>query len=259
MLIDSHCHLDMLDLSRHENSLDNVMAAAHDKQVNEMLCVCVDLKAYDGMRQAAERFDNVWFSAGIHPLHMDKSAFDRDHLAALAADPRVVALGETGLDYYYSTDTLEAQQASFAGHLALAGELDLPVIVHTRDAREDTIRLIREHGNPDSAGVLHCFTESLDMAKAALDLGYMISFSGIISFRNAAELREVVKAVPLDRMLVETDSPYLAPVPYRGKQNQPAYVAEVAACVAELKGVSLDTVAEHTSANFRQLFKRTRV
>lgn len=258
MLIDSHCHLDMLDLSRHEDSLDNVIEAARGCNVEKMLCVCVDLSKFDSMYQTAERFDSVWFSAGIHPLHIAESPFDREHLARLAANPRVVALGETGLDYYYSTDTVEQQQESFAGHLQLAGDLDLPVIVHTRSAREDTIRLIRDHGNTDSAGVLHCFTESMEMAKAALDLGYMISFSGIISFRNAAELREVVKAVPLDRMLVETDSPYLAPVPFRGKQNQPAYVAEVAACVAELKGIPVEQVAEQTTANFHQLFKRTR-
>lgn len=258
MLIDSHCHLDMLDLSRHDNSLDNVINAARERNVDKMLCVCVDLNNFDSMYQTAERFENVWFSAGIHPLHVAESPFDHDRLAGIAADPRVVALGETGLDYYYSTDTLEQQHESFAGHLQLAGELDLPVIVHTRDAREDTIRLIRQHGNTESAGVLHCFTESLEMAKSALDLGYMISFSGIISFRNAAELREVVKAVPLDRMLVETDSPYLAPVPYRGKQNQPAYVAEVASCVAELKGISVEQVAEQTTANFHRLFKRTR-
>lgn len=258
MLIDSHCHLDMLDLSKHDHSLDNVVEAARARKVDQMLCVCVDLNKYDSMYASASHFDNVWFSAGIHPLHVEESPYDRDRLAKLATDPRVVALGETGLDYYYSTETIEQQQASFAGHLGLAGELDLPVIVHTREAREDTIRLIREHGNPESAGVLHCFTESLEMARAALDLGYMISFSGIISFRNAAELREVVKSVPLDRMLVETDSPYLAPVPYRGKQNQPAYVADVAACVAELKGVSVETVAEQTTDNFHQLFKRTR-
>lgn len=257
MFIDSHCHLDMLDLSRHDQSLDNVIAAASERQVEQMLCVCVDLNAFDSMVATAERHRNVWFSAGIHPLHIQESPFDRARLSALAQSPRVVALGETGLDYHYTTETLEQQQESFSGHLQLAGELDLPVIVHTRDAREDTIRLIREHGNPNSAGVLHCFTESLEMAKSALDLGYMISFSGIISFRNAVELREVVKAVPLERMLIETDSPYLAPVPHRGKQNQPAYVADVAACVAELKGVAIEQVAEQTTANFHQLFKRT--
>lgn len=257
MLIDSHCHLDMLDLARHDHSMDNVIAAARARDVQQMLCVSVDLNRFDAMYRTASGYDNVWFSAGIHPLHVQESPFDRQRLSALAADPRVVALGETGLDYHYSIDTREQQQASFAGHLQLAGELDLPVIVHTREAREDTLRLIREHGNPDSAGVLHCFTESLEMARAALELGYLISFSGIITFRNAAELREVVKAIPLERMLIETDSPYLAPVPYRGKPNQPAYVAEVAACVAELKGVPVEQVAEQTTANFHQLFKRT--
>jgi len=258
MFIDSHCHLDLLDLSRHGGSIDNVMAAARERQVEQMLCVCVDLNRFDSMVSVAEAQDNVWFSAGIHPLYVEECPFDRERLAGLAADKRVVALGETGLDYHYSRETLEQQQASFAGHLQLAGEMDLPVIVHTRDAREDTLRLIREHGNADSAGVLHCFTESLEMAEAALDLGYMISFSGIVSFRNAAELRDVVKAIPLERMLIETDSPYLAPVPYRGKQNQPAYVADVAACIAELKGVAVEQVAEQTRANFHQLFKRTR-
>lgn len=257
MLIDSHCHLDMLKLDRHDGQLGNVIAAAKARDIGKMLCVCVDLNQFDSMYAAAGPFEDVWFSAGIHPLHIEDSPFDEAHLRRLAENPRVVALGETGLDYYYSRDHIEQQQESFAGHLRLAGELDLPVIVHTRDAREDTLALIKAHGNPESAGVLHCFTESLEMAKAALDMGYMISFSGIITFRNAAELRDVVKAVPLERMLVETDSPYLAPVPYRGKQNQPAYVAEVAACVAELKGVSVERVAEQTSANFHQLFKRT--
>lgn len=257
MFIDSHCHLDMLDLSRHDNSLDNVIAAAKERRVEQMLCVCVDLNAFDSMVATARAQSNVWFSAGIHPLHVKESPFDRERLAELAANPRVVALGETGLDYHYTQETLEQQHESFAGHLQLGAELDLPVIVHTRDAREDTIRLIREHGSTESSGVLHCFTESLEMAQSALDLGYMISFSGIISFRNAADLREVVKAVPLERMLIETDSPYLAPVPHRGKQNQPAYVADVAACVAELKGISVEQVAEQTTANFHQLFKRT--
>lgn len=257
MFIDSHCHLDMLDLSRHDNSLDNVIAAARERKVEQMLCVCVDLNKFDSMVATAEAQSNVWFSAGIHPLHVQESPFDRERLAQLAQNPRVVALGETGLDYHYTTETLEQQQASFAGHLELAGELDLPVIVHTREAREDTLRLIRDHGNPNSAGVLHCFTESLDMATSALELGYMISFSGIISFRNAADLRDVVKTIPLERILIETDSPYLAPVPHRGRQNQPAYVADVAACVAELKGISVEEVAEQTTANFHQLFKRT--
>lgn len=257
MFVDSHCHLDLLDLSKHGGSIDNVISAARERKVEKMLCVCVDLNRFDTMVSVAAGQSNVWFSAGIHPLYVEECPFDRERLASLAEDKRVVALGETGLDYHYSQETREQQQASFAGHLQLAGELDLPVIVHTRDAREDTLQLIREYGNPESAGVLHCFTESLEMARAALDLGYMISFSGIVSFRNANELREVARAIPLERMLIETDSPYLAPVPYRGKPNQPAYVADVAACIAELKGVAVEQLAEQTSANFHQLFKRT--
>ncbi len=258
MFIDSHCHLDMLKLDKHDGQLSNVISAAQAREVEKMLCVCVDLNKFDSMYATAREFDNVFFSAGIHPLHVEESPYDEAHLRQLASNPRIVALGETGLDYYYTQDTKEQQHESFAGHLRLAGELDLPVIVHTRDAREDTIELIKAHGNVNSAGVLHCFTESREMAEAALDLGYMISFSGIITFRNAEELRDVVKAIPLDRMLIETDSPYLAPVPFRGKQNQPAYVADVAACVAELKGVSVEQVAEQTTENFYSLFKRAR-
>ncbi|WP_040886283.1 TatD family hydrolase [Marinobacterium stanieri] len=258
MFIDSHCHLDMLKLDKHDGQLSNVISAAQERNVDKMLCVCVDLNKFDSMYACASDFDNVFFSAGIHPLHVEESPYDGGRLRQLADNPRIVALGETGLDYHYTQDSIEQQKESFAGHLQLAGELDLPVIVHTRDAREDTIELIKAHGNVNSAGVLHCFTESLEMAKSALELGYMISFSGIITFRNAEELREVVKAVPLERMLIETDSPYLAPVPFRGKQNQPAYVADVAACVAELKGIPVEQVAEQTTENFYTLFKRTR-
>lgn len=256
MLVDSHCHLDMLKLDKHDGQLKNVIDEAKARDIGKMLCVCVDLNRFDSMYEAAREFDDVWFSAGIHPLHVEESPFDADRLESLAEDPRIIALGETGLDYHYTQDTIDQQQESFAGHLKLAGELGLPVIVHTRDARQDTLDLIKAHGNADSAGVLHCFTESREMALSALDMGYMISFSGIITFRNAAELRDVVKAVPMDRILVETDSPYLAPVPYRGKQNQPAYVAEVAECVAELKGIPVEQVAEQTTDNFYRLFNR---
>src|SRR5690606_14761809 len=166
----------------------------------------------------------------------------------------VVAIGETGLDYYYSQDRKAAQQESFRVHLQAAAQLRKPVIVHTRDAREDTLALIREAGDSEVGGVLHCFTESWEMARAALDLNYCISFSGIITFKNAEELREVVRRVPLDRLLVETDSPYLAPVPYRGKKNEPKYVREVAQCVADLKGLPLEELARITTANFDGLF-----
>jgi TatD DNase family protein len=177
-------------------------------------------------------------------------------LKAWCDHPKVVALGETGLDYYYSKDRSEQQKQSFLNHLQAGADLGLPVIVHTRDARTDTINLIKARGSPDSAGVLHCFTESWEMARQALDEGYYISISGIVTFRNADELRAVAKKVPLDRLLVETDSPYLAPVPYRGKSNQPRYVRAVAEYVAELRGLSLPQLAEQTSENFFRLFKR---
>lgn len=173
-----------------------------------------------------------------------------------ADHPRVVALGETGLDYHYSRDSAEIQRSSFAAHLRAAAELRLPLIVHTREAREDTLDLIRAHGNPEVGGVLHCFTESWNMARQAIDLGYYISISGIVTFNSAAELRDVVRQVPLERLLVETDSPYLAPVPHRGKPNQPAYVREVAEFVAQLKGVTLEELAKVTTENFYRLFKR---
>jgi len=167
----------------------------------------------------------------------------------------VVAIGETGLDYHYSRESIATQQESFATHLQVAKELSKPVVVHTRDAQKDTLDLIRSHGCLNSAGVLHCFTESWEMAKAALDLNYYISFSGIITFKNASTLREIVKKVPLDRLLVETDSPYLAPIPYRGRPNEPKNVIEVAQCVAELRGIGFDAICEQTSMNFLSLFR----
>jgi len=256
MFIDSHCHLDRINLEKINATLPSLVDAAHARDVEKMLCVSIDLDQFEQMESVTREFANVYISAGVHPLHVDEQPFNEPRLREAAAKDRVVAIGETGLDYYYSRDHIDAQHESFAGHLRVAGDLGLPVIVHTRDARKDTLNLIDQHGNSETAGVLHCFTESLDMAMQALDLNYMISFSGIITFKNAEELREVVKAVPLERLLIETDSPYLAPVPYRGKQNQPAYVVEVAQCVADLKGVSLETVARVSSENFYRLFSK---
>lgn len=256
MYIDSHCHLDRINLEKLGTSLPELIDHARSRDVHKMLCVSIDLDQFEEMDRVTQGFDGVFLSAGVHPLHVDEQPYNEARLRQAAARPRVVAIGETGLDYYYSRDHIDAQHESFAGHLRLAGELGLPVIVHTRDAREDTLQLIDQHGNPQTAGVLHCFTESLEMAMAALELNYMISFSGIITFKNAEALREVVKAVPLERLLIETDAPYLAPVPYRGKQNQPAYVVEVAQCVADLKGVSKEAVAEITRENFHRLFSK---
>lgn len=256
MFIDSHCHLDRINLEKINQSLPSLIDAAHARQVDKMLCVSIDLDQFEEMDKITKNFPNVYISAGVHPLHVDEQPYNEVRLRAAASRERVVAIGETGLDYYYSRDHIDAQHESFAGHLKVASDLGLPVIVHTRDARKETLDIIDQYGNPNTAGVLHCFTESLDMAMQALDLNYMISFSGIITFKNAEELREVVKAVPLERLLIETDSPYLAPVPYRGKQNQPAYVVEVAQCVADLKGVSLEAVAKVSSENFYRLFSK---
>ncbi|MBR9885398.1 MAG: TatD family hydrolase [Oceanospirillales bacterium] len=259
MFIDSHCHLDRLDLARHDGSLAKLIETAGAAGVDEMLCVAIDLDQFEDMYAQVKPFPNVYASAGIHPCHVGDCPFDEARLRTAAGQARIVALGETGLDYHYSAELAEQQRDSFAGHLRLGSELGLPVIVHTREAREDTLNIIRQYADPEVGGVLHCFTESLDMAMAALDLNFFISFSGIITFRNAEELRDVVRAVPMEKMLIETDSPYLAPVPYRGKQNEPTYVPEVARCIADIKGVSVEEVAEITRNNFYRLFSKARL
>ncbi|WP_226661268.1 TatD family hydrolase [Microbulbifer aggregans] len=256
MLVDSHCHLDRLKLDQFDGDLSRVLELARERGVGKFLCVGISLDNVDSVVALAAEYDDVVCSVGVHPLDVDSGLADVDKLKMLAAKPNVVALGETGLDYYYSTETREVQQQSFIAHLQAAEQVGLPVIVHTRDAREDTIDLIRDHGSREHAGVLHCFTESWEMAKAALDLNYCISLSGIVTFKNAEALREVARQVPLDRLLVETDSPYLAPVPYRGKPNIPAYVREVAEFIADLRGVTYEELAERTTENFYRLFPR---
>lgn len=250
MFIDSHCHLDRLDLADLKLDLAEVVLNAKSCGVEKMLCVCVELAQFNDMIDAISPFDNVVASCGEHPLHVGQTV-DADQLRKLAKHPRVVAIGETGLDYYYDKENHSAQMEAFEKHLVVASEMQKPVIIHTRDAKEDTLSRLR---NSDAKGVLHCFTEDLDMAKQAIDLGWFISISGIITFKNAVQLREVVDALPLDRLLIETDSPYLAPVPHRGKQNQPAYVADVARYIAELKGVTVEQLAATTSDNFYQCF-----
>lgn len=254
MLVDSHCHLDRIDLSPYDGDLAAAVRAAQERGVERMLCIGIDLGNAPDVVAIAQQFDNIYASVGVHPLDISDEICEVDTLLALADQNKVIAIGETGLDYYYSAEQKHLQQRSFANHLKASAQSGKPVIVHTRDARADTLDLIAEHGDPTVAGVLHCFTESWEMASAAMEMGYYISFSGIITFKNAAELREVVKRVPMERLLVETDSPYLAPVPYRGKKNEPKYVREVAECVAELKGLSFEQVAEQSSRNFDQLF-----
>lgn len=254
MLVDSHCHLDRLDLSAHGGSLDAALAAARARGVGHFLCIGVSADNAAAVKSLAERYADVDCSVGVHPLDIEPgSAPALDWLLGELDHPRVVAIGETGLDYHYQPEAAALQQQAFRLHLEAARISGKPVIVHTREARADTLRLLREVALPQ-AGVLHCFTEDWEMARAALDLGFYISLSGIVTFRNAAALREVARQVPADRLLVETDSPYLAPVPHRGKANLPEYVREVAEFLAELRGVAYESLAEQTTDNFRRLF-----
>ena len=250
-LIDSHCHLDSLDYTN--KTLDSVLQEALNNDVKHCLSVATTLSGYEAMKAMLMPYKKQCsFSCGIHPLNLDDEPYDTERFARLAQEDNVIALGETGLDYYYQQDNLELQQYNFIQHIHLGKQLKKPIIVHTRNAKQDTLKILKEE--QVYSGVLHCFTEDIDTAKALLDIGFYISFSGIITFKNAESLREVARFVPLDRMLIETDSPYLAPVPYRGKENQPAYVREVANYLAALKGVTLDTIAQQTTTNFCQLF-----
>lgn len=252
MYIDSHCHLDRLDFDRLGMDLDGVLAAARARGVQHFLCIGVDLESLPAVLAVAEKYPDVSASVGVHPLHLDALEPEIERLVELASHPRVVAIGETGLDYHYDQEKPEDQQRRFRKHVQAARRTGKPLVVHTRAARHDTITLLREEGA--EAGVLHCFTEDWETAKSALDLGFYISFSGIVTFANAAGLREVAQRVPLDRLLIETDSPWLAPVPYRGKTNQPAYVVDVAEAVADLRGMTTEALGEATTSNFRTLF-----
>ncbi|GAA0288542.1 YchF/TatD family DNA exonuclease [Psychrosphaera haliotis] len=253
--VDSHCHLDRIDLEKEKIDFGTLFENAQANNVEHMLCVAISLDQFPAMVEKSKNYKNVSFSCGVHPLHVgeDKN-FTLKDLHELASDQRVVAVGETGLDYYYSKDSIADQQKAFAHHIEVGNKLNKPIIVHTRDAREDTIAILKEQNADKCRGVLHCFTESWEMAKQAMDLNFYISISGIVTFKSAAELQDVVRKMPLDRLLIETDSPYLAPVPYRGKQNQPAYVKHVAEFVAQLKNISVEEVAEQTTQNFKDLF-----
>ncbi|KAB8313316.1 metal-dependent hydrolase [Erwinia endophytica] len=252
-LVDSHCHLDGLDYENLHQDVSDVLAKAAARDVKFMLAVATTLPGYQTMVQLIGDRPNVAFSCGVHPLNQEQP-YDFSELRQLAADERVVAMGETGLDYYYQQETKAQQQASFREHIRIGRDLKKPVIVHTRDAREDTLAILREEQVEGCGGVLHCFTEDRETAEKLLDMGFYISFSGIVTFRNAETIREAARYVPLDRILLETDSPYLAPVPYRGKENQPAYTRDVAEYMAVLKGVSIEQLAETTTENFSRLF-----
>ena len=258
MLIDSHCHLDRLDLAAHGGSLDAALDAARARGVCQFLCIGVSADNAAAVKALAERYEDVHCSVGVHPLDLQPGeALALEWLLGELEHPRVVAIGETGLDYHYEPEAAELQRQAFRLHLEAARVTGKPVIVHTREARADTLALLREAALPQ-AGVLHCFTEDWEMARAALDLGFYISLSGIVTFRNADALREVARQVPADRLLVETDSPYLAPIPYRGKPNLPQYVREVAEFLAELRGVEYEVFARQTTENYLRLFPLAR-
>lgn len=253
-LVDSHCHLDHLDLTHYQGNLDLAISAAEKEDVQHFLCVCIDLMNFPKVLAIAEQYDQVFASVGLHPNENTTEEPKAETLIKLGRHPKVIAIGETGLDYFRSEGDLHWQQQRFREHILAAQSLQKPLIIHTRQARADTIKILVDTNAASVGGVMHCFTEDWETAKRALDLGFYISFSGIITFKNATELQEVVKKVPLDRLLIETDAPYLAPVPYRGKPNEPAYVRLVAEQVAMLKNLSYEKVAEISTANFFRLF-----
>lgn len=254
MLVDSHCHLDRLDLSRLGNGLAGVLNAAAENGVMRLLSVATDLEGWPALARMTEPYPQVALSVGVHPSEDGGRAPTVAELVALGREPRVVAIGETGLDYYYGRDSAIRQQDWFRIHVAAARELGKPLIVHTRDARADTLRILEEEGATEVGGVMHCFTEDWAMAERALELGFYISFSGIVTFKNAKQIQDVAQRMPAERLLVETDSPYLAPSPHRGKPNHPAWVRHVAEFVARLRGESLERVAVETTANYGRLF-----
>lgn len=256
MLVDSHCHLDKLDLTPYDGDLPTALHAAAERGVSHVVCIGIDLDNAQTVVSLAESHNNVFATVGVHPLYRESREPTLEELVQWASHPRVIGVGETGLDYFYGEGNLDWQRDRFEIHIRAAKQTGLPLVIHTRGARQDTLDYLKSVGEGQVKGVLHCFTEDLDMAVRAIDLGFYISISGIVTFRNASELREVVKKLPLDRILVETDSPWLAPIPYRGKKNEPQYVVEVAQQIASLKSLPVDKVAEVTTANFFQLFDK---
>jgi len=255
MYIDSHCHINFPDLAAR---LPEIFGKMAENQVSHALCVSVDLPDFPQVLALAEQYPNVYASVGVHPDYEDTPEPSVDELVRLAEHPRIIAIGETGLDYYRLQGDLEWQRERFRVHIRASRATGKPLIIHTRAASEDTIRILREEGaSPDAggvAGVMHCFTESQEVADAAIELGFYISFSGIVTFKSAKDLQQVARTIPLERMLIETDSPYLAPVPFRGKTNEPGYVRHVGEFIADLRGISAAEVARQTSDNFFKLF-----
>ncbi len=255
MFIDSHSHLNFPDFAER---LPDIYRHMQDNQVSHALCISVDLETFPEVLAVAESRDNLYATVGVHPDYEDCTEPTVEKLVELAAHPKVVGIGETGMDYYRTPGPLEWQRERFRVHIRAARATKKPLVIHTRAASEDTLRIMAEEKAHEASGVMHCFTESLEVAKAAMDMGFYISFSGIVTFKNAKELKEVARAVPLDRMLIETDAPYLAPMPHRGKTNEPGFVKHVAEEIARLKDISPEAVGEATSRNFFKLFSAAR-
>jgi TatD DNase family protein len=256
MFVDSHCHL---DFPEYAGQIPDILARMKEAQVNHAMCISVDMPDFPNVLALAESHPNLFATVGTHPDYEDTPEPTEDQLVELAQHPKILAIGETGLDYYRMGDKtyeeMEWQRDRFRTHIRAAIRVKKPLIIHTRSASEDTIRIMKEEGASQVAGVMHCFTESLEVAKAAMEQGFYISFSGIVTFKSAKDLQETCKQIPLERMLIETDSPYLAPIPNRGKTNEPSWVAHVAQFIADLKGISIEEVAKHTTNNFKTLFK----
>ena len=256
MFVDSHCHINFPELAAR---LPDILGKMEENRVSHALCVSVNLPEFPQVLELAERHPNIYASVGVHPDYEDTPEPSVEQLVELSQHPKIVAIGETGLDYYRLQGDLEWQRERFRVHIRASRATRKPLIIHTRSASEDTLRLLREEGAVTDAGgvagVMHCFTETLEVAQAAVAMGFYISFSGIVTFKSAKELQAVALALPLERMLIETDSPYLAPVPHRGKVNEPGFVMHVAEYIAKLKGVPLETVAQVTTENFFKLFK----
>ncbi len=256
MFIDSHCHLDFPELAADREAILSLM---RENRVTHALTISTTLKTFPAVRAVAEANANMWCSAGVHPdERVDDHEVSLDELLKMADHPKVVAIGETGLDYYRLPEPLDWQRERFRIHIRAAKQAGKPLVIHTRNAAADTLKLMQEEGAADVGGVMHCFTESQEIADAAMEMNFHISFSGIVTFKSAKDLKEVARKIPLDRMLIETDSPYLAPAPFRGKLNQPGYVKHVAEHIAELRGISIEEVARATTNNFFALFKQAR-
>lgn len=252
MFIDSHCHLNLL--AQEEGGLDAIIAQARENNVEHILSIAIDKASCDEVINITKRYPNITASVGIHPNVDSQENFTVDQLVQLAQHDKVIAIGETGLDYFRSEGDLEWQRDRFRIHITAAKQLQKPLIIHTREARDDTMDILEQEGAEQAGGIIHCFTENWGTAQRALDIGFYVSLSGIVTFKNAVELQEVAKKLPLDRILIETDAPYLAPMPHRGKTNKPAYVKHVAEFLAQLRGDTVENIAQATTANFYRLF-----